>query len=105
MLHERLRDGDASFGLTQAQYASREKARLRAREKKRRQRAMEAARALVVVEQRDDFTDGRTVYRRPDGMLVYVAGVQMAPNPRGTWLPQVAHPITLPLLSIQCRAA
>lgn len=51
MLHERLRDGDASFGLTQAQYASREKARLREREKKRRQRALESARALVVVEQ------------------------------------------------------
>lgn len=40
MLHERLRDDPSEWGgLTQAQFASREKARLRDREKKRRQRA------------------------------------------------------------------
>lgn len=39
MYSERLRDGDTSFGLTPAQYASREKARARDREKKRRHRA------------------------------------------------------------------
>lgn len=47
MLHERLRDGDTSFGLTPAQYASREKARIREREKKRRQRALQMVRQKV----------------------------------------------------------
>lgn len=45
MLHERLRDDPSEWGgLTQAQFASREKARMRDREKKRRRRNAERLR-------------------------------------------------------------
>jgi len=69
MLHERLRDGDTSFGLKQAEYARREKMRRRDREKKRRQRAIQAlrAKAIVMVERPNPVG----VYRSTCGLLAY----------------------------------
>ncbi len=99
MLHERLRDDPSEWGgLTQAQYASREKARMRDREKKRRQRAREIARALVVIEQPEHMPIA--VRMMPCGIPAYRV-VAEGDNGRGMWRMN----ISLPYVSILDSAA
>lgn len=98
MLHERLRDDPSEWGgLTQAQYASREKARMRDREKKRRQRAREIARALVVIEQPEHMPIA--VRMMPCGIPAYRV-VAEGDNGRGMWRMN----ISLPYVSILGRS-
>lgn len=100
MLHERLRDDPSEWsGLTQAQFASREKARMRDREKKRRQRAREAARAIVVAEQPEHLPRLK-VRMMPCGIPAYRV-IAEGDNGRGVWRMK----ISLPYVSILDSAA
>ena len=69
MLHERLTTDPSAWGLTPTQYASREKARLRDREKKRRQRADAARKQLIAPSLVSSF-DGE-VFETSSGIKAY----------------------------------
>lgn len=69
MLHERLTTDPSAWGLTPTQYASREKARLRDREKKRRQRA-DAARKQLTAPPTEPFYD-IGLFETASGIIAY----------------------------------
>lgn len=100
MLHERLRDGDTSFGISQGEYARRHAKQQRQKARARRQRHIEEMRSRAANAPHERTGRLVEIVQLPDGSRTYVAGYQTAPNPRGSWHPPVQHPITLPFFSI-----
>ena len=101
VLHETLTTDPEAWGLTPAQFASREKARLRDRERKRRQRALEASEtslaAMLPRNRVETFTtaSGIRAVLEPFERQFMCSGNSKSVNTR----------VSLPFVSIQHRAA
>ena len=98
-MHERLRDNPSDWGLTAAQFTSREKARTREREKKRRQRALQALRPKISEEPAVRYSGD--VFVTTSGAMAYVKRV---PNRTALGIPmtnKATHDlVSLPYVSI-----